>query len=145
MVVFTFSIFDRNYPSWANLVQKIKFINLSWNLVPRVIRICTIQRWCWLFMFSTKNTLFGQIWSKKKNCQFKLKPRLIRIFIIQLWCSFFVAFDRKDFWGGKFVPKMFKIVCWIWNLEPRLFRICRIQSLFSIFHFLNQKYYFSFN
>ena len=64
MVIFTFSIFDCKYPVWANLVQKIKIISLSWNLVPTVIRICRIQWRCSLFSFSAGNTLFGQIWSK---------------------------------------------------------------------------------
>ena len=46
---FCFSISDRNEPLWANLVQNIKIISLSWNLVPRPIWICRIQWWCSLF------------------------------------------------------------------------------------------------
>ena len=38
-----------------------------------------------------------------------------------------------------------KIICWSWNLEPRLIRICRIRLGFSIFPFLDRKYYFSIN
>ena len=45
MVMFILSVFDWKYPFWANLVQKVKIISLSWNLVPRVIRICKIQWW----------------------------------------------------------------------------------------------------
>ena len=67
MIIFTFSVFDRKYPFWANLVQKVKIISLSWNLVPRLIRICKIQWWCSLFLFLTGNTLFGTIWSKKSK------------------------------------------------------------------------------
>ena len=67
MLIFTFSVFDRKFPFWANLVQKIKVISLSWNLVPRLIQICKIQWWCSLFLFSTRNTLFGTIWSKKSK------------------------------------------------------------------------------
>ena len=33
---------------------------MSWNLVSTLIRICTVQWWCWLFLRSTKNTLFGE-------------------------------------------------------------------------------------
>ena len=40
-----FSVFDRKFPFWVNLVQKIKFVCLSWNLVPRLIRISRIQWW----------------------------------------------------------------------------------------------------
>ena len=37
--MFNFSAFSWNYPFWANLVQLIKIVRLSWNLVPRLIRI----------------------------------------------------------------------------------------------------------
>ena len=29
-----FSVLDWNYAFWANLVEKIKIVSLSWNLVP---------------------------------------------------------------------------------------------------------------
>ena len=48
---FTFSVFDGKYPFWANLVQKVKIISWSWNLVPRLIWICRIQWWRSLFLF----------------------------------------------------------------------------------------------
>ena len=67
MVVFTFSILDGEHPFWANLFQKIKIISLSVNLVPGLIRICRIQWRCLLFLFSSENTIFGQIWSKKSK------------------------------------------------------------------------------
>ena len=74
MVMINFSIFDWKCSFWANLVQKFKIVSLSWNMIPRVIRICKIQWRYSLFLFKTGNTLFWQIWSKKKqNCQFKLK------------------------------------------------------------------------
>ena len=31
MVMPTFPVFDRKYIFWANLLQKIKIVNLSWN------------------------------------------------------------------------------------------------------------------
>ena len=65
MVMFILSVFDWKYPFWANLVQKVKLICLSWNLVPRLIRIWWIQWWCSLFLFLIENMLFGQIWSRK--------------------------------------------------------------------------------
>ena len=70
MMMLTFSVFEQKYPFWTNLFQKTKIFSLSWNLVPRLIRICTIQWWCSLFLFQTGNTIFG---SKSQNCQFKLK------------------------------------------------------------------------
>ena len=39
MAMFNFSAFYWNYPFWANLAQLIKIVCLSWNLVPRLIRI----------------------------------------------------------------------------------------------------------
>ena len=73
MVVFTFFVFKGKYPFQANLVQKIKIITLSRNLVAALIRICRIQWRSLLFSFSNINTLFGQIWSKNQNFQFKAK------------------------------------------------------------------------
>ena len=70
MVVFTFSVFfqkysfwgnlfqkiffiflDRKYTFWVNLVQKIKIVSLSWNLLPKLFRICKIQWWWSLFLW----------------------------------------------------------------------------------------------
>ena len=73
IVMFTFLVFGRKYPVWDNLVQKIKIISWSWNLVPIPIGICRIQWWYSLFLFLIGNALFGQIWSKKSNYQLKLK------------------------------------------------------------------------
>ena len=73
VVMFTLSVFDWKYPFWVNLVQETKFDNLSRNLAHRLIQICRIQWWCLLFLFLTGGTLFCQIVSKNKNCQFQLK------------------------------------------------------------------------
>ena len=51
MVMFNFSILDWKNLFWANFVQKIKIVNLSGNLVPRLIRITRIQWQCSLFLF----------------------------------------------------------------------------------------------
>ena len=68
-----FFVFDRKYPFLANLVQKVKIISWSSNLVARLIQICRIQWCCSLFQFLNGNTFFGQICSKNQNCHFKLK------------------------------------------------------------------------
>ena len=67
MVMFTFSFFDQKYPFCLNLVQKIKIVSLSWNLVAILIWICKTQWCCSLFPFSTENTFFGVNWSKKSK------------------------------------------------------------------------------
>ena len=64
MVVFTFSVLDWKYPFWANLVQKIKIVSLSWNLRIRLIGICRIQWWCSLFLFTTGNTFFWLFYTR---------------------------------------------------------------------------------
>ena len=45
MALFTFSTLDQKHTFGANLIQKIKMISLSSNLLPRLIRICRVQ-WC---------------------------------------------------------------------------------------------------
>ena len=80
MMVFTFSVFHEKYPFCVNLVQKIKIISLSWNLVPILIWICKIQWWCSLFPFSTRNTFFfwgggGRISFKFVSLNWNLVPR----------------------------------------------------------------------
>ena len=51
ITVFAFYVLDQKHHLWTNLVQKIKIVSLSLNLVPRFIRICRIQWWCSLFLF----------------------------------------------------------------------------------------------
>ena len=43
-------LFDGKISFWVNLVQKIKIVSFSRNLVPKLIRICTIQQWCLFFL-----------------------------------------------------------------------------------------------
>ena len=56
MVLFTF--FYWKHPSGGNLVQKIKIVSLSSNLVPKVIRICRIQWYVHFLCFIPKTTFF---------------------------------------------------------------------------------------
>ena len=84
MVMFILSVFDWKYPFWANLVQKIKIISWSLNLVARLIRICWIQWCCSLFSFWTGSALLGQIWSKLSYLQFFLFPIRNALFLENL-------------------------------------------------------------
>ena len=61
---FFFVVFEWKHPFWWNFVQNVKIISWSWNLVARLIPICRIQWCCSFFSFLSRNTLFGQIWSK---------------------------------------------------------------------------------
>ena len=69
--MFGSSVFERKYSNWTTLIQKLKTLRLSENLVPRVIQICLAQWCCSLFPFPPTNNFFGQIRSKKQDCQFK--------------------------------------------------------------------------
>ena len=118
MVIFTFSVFDRKYPFWANLVQKVKIISLSWNLVPRLIRICRIQWWCSLFLFLTGNTLFGQIFGQIVSLRWNLVASLIRICRIQWCCSLFLFLSGNALFGQIWSKKSkLSLYAEIWYLD----------------------------
>ena len=106
LVMFNLSVLDWKYPFWVNLIQKMKIVSLSWNLVPILIQICIIQWWCSLFLFSTRNTFLGKFGPKIKvvSLRWNLVPRLIRTCRIQWWCSIF-RFRLKKPFLGKFSPK----------------------------------------
>ena len=58
MVKFNFSVFVQKYPFWKNLIQKTKIPSLSWNLVPSLIRIWSIQWWCSFFLIFHRRYFF---------------------------------------------------------------------------------------
>ena len=62
MMVFIFLFEIRN-----TFFGQIWIFSLSWNLVHGLIRICRMHWWCSLFLFLSRNTLFGQ------NCPEKTK------------------------------------------------------------------------
>ena len=68
-----FSVLNWKYPFWASLVETIKIVSFSWNVICWLIRICRIQWWCSPFPSSTENTLFEQICSQIQNSLFKMK------------------------------------------------------------------------
>ena len=62
MGMFTFFVFSWKYPFRANVVQNIKIISLSWNLVAILIWICKIQWCCSLFfVFDQKCTFWANL------------------------------------------------------------------------------------
>ena len=116
--------------------KKIKIVSLSWNLVPRLIRICKIQWWCSLCPFFIGSTLFGQTWSRNQNCLFKLKfgtstnlhmQNSMVLFIFSVW-------DQKQPFWANLVQKI-RLVSLGWTLVPRVIRIYRIQWWCSFFLF----------
>ena len=129
MVMFTFSVFDRKYLFWADLVQKIKIVNLSWNFVFRLIQICRIQWWRSIFFYFKRETPFlGKFGPKAQNCQFKLKFCTFTNSDMQISMRMFTfsVFKGKHLFRANLVQKI-KIVNLTWNLVLRLIQICRIQ------------------
>ena len=69
-----FSFSDRKYPFLENLVQNIKIVGWSWNLIAIVFRIYRIQWWSSLFPFFWLEIPFlGKFVPKNQNCHFQLK------------------------------------------------------------------------
>ena len=69
-----YSVFNRKYLLWVNLVQKLKIISASWNFVPRLIQIHRTPCWCSLFLFlTTGHTFLGKFGPRNQNCQPELK------------------------------------------------------------------------
>ena len=97
---FYFSVLDQIYPLYTLYriypgqicSKKLKFLDLSWNLVPRLIQKCKFQWWCSFYLFYTGSTLFGQIWFKNQNFQFKLKFCTKFNSNIQNWMVIFICF-----------------------------------------------------
>ena len=120
MVVFTFCVLDWKHPFWANLVQKLNIVSLSWNLVSILIRICRIQFCLHCLYFRMETPFLGRFGPKNQNCQFKLK---------------FGTYTNSNMQNSA-VQKI-KIVRLSWNLVPRLIWTCRTQwwcSLFSVLY-----------
>ena len=99
-----FSVFDQKYCFWVNLPRKnLTFVTqTNSNIQKSIVKF--------IFLFSTRDTLFWQIWSKTGNCEFKLKlgTRLIRVCIIQWQCSFFL-FQTGNTLFGQICSKKSKV------------------------------------
>ena len=94
-----FQFFLPEMSFWVNLVQEIEITSLSWNLVPKRIQICSTL--CTFFVFSTGNTLFGQIWSKTSKRQFKLKFGTKTNFNMKNSILLFTFFRFGQIWSKK--------------------------------------------
>ena len=87
-----FLLSSGNILFWAGLVQKIKVVTLSWNLVPRLIRIYRIKWGCSQFsVFNQKYPFCANLVQKIKifNLRWNLVRRLIRTLRIQWRRSLF--------------------------------------------------------
>ena len=119
MVAFTLFVLGRIYPFWANFVEKIRIVSLSWNLVPLVpilIRICIIQCFTILFLviFGPKIQIVSLRWNSVQSL----------IQICRIWW--------KYLFSANLVQKV-KIVSLSWNLVLILIRTWRIERLCLFF------------
>ena len=156
MVLLLFFFLDRKYPFWANLVQKIRIVGLSWHFVPRINRICRIQWRCLLFLlkypfwanlvhklkiisltefggevyflcFRAEVSFFGKFVPKDQNCQFKLRFGTMTSTNMQNSMVMFTFFILDQKYP--FWAKLvqkFKTVSLSWNLVPSLILMCII-------------------
>ena len=142
-----FLLFKTGNPVWKqSWSKKIIIISLSQKLLPRLIQICRIQFWCWVFLLLTKITLSGRTWSKNSKLfcsEWNLIPKLIRIFIIQWWYSFYL-FKTGNTLFRKICQKI-KIVSFSWNLVLRLIRLWTTQWWYSSFFWFRLEVYFLWN
>ena len=90
-----------------------KIASLSWNLVPRIIRISIIQWCCSFFFFSFRPEYhLEQIWSKNQNCQFSQK---------------FVGR-----WGNSLqLPQKWFVLLAFWLFWPKT--VCNFHTIFDFF------------
>ena len=73
MALFFASVWGRKHPFWASLVQKMKIVSFSWNLIHSLTQIWRTQWWCSLFLFFNDTPFYGKFVSKNQNCVLKLK------------------------------------------------------------------------
>ena len=101
VVIFTFSVFDWKYPFWANLVQKVKTVSLSWNFVPTLIRISRIQYCCSLSVFDQEYPFWANLVQNIKivSLRWSLILILIQICRIQWLCSLLSFSARNTLFG----------------------------------------------
>ena len=136
-VTFTFSFLDQIYPFWANLVQKIKIVSLSWNM--QNWRICRIECWCSFFCFRPKILLLSNFVLKNQSCKFRLNFGSYNDLNMQKLMVLFPVFHFRQ--GIQFLSKFsskIKVFSLSWNLVPRLIWRCRIQCWRWFFPFFTR-------
>ena len=93
MMVFTFSFADQKYPFWANLVENIKSVCLSWNLMSRLLNnYAEYDGGFNFFCLRPKISFWGKFGPIFKIVYLKwiLEHKVIWICRIQWWCPLFL-------------------------------------------------------
>ena len=124
-----FIVLDQKYPFWANLVKRIKIVNLTWNLEPRLYFVyAEFNGDNHFFCFRRRIPFLRKFGPKIQNCLFKVKLGIKTISNMQNFIiifTFSVFIEKYPFWANLF--QKVKTVSLNWNLITRLIRICRIQ------------------
>ena len=111
--------------------KKIKAVSLSWNSILR------------LFCFRPETPFLGKFGPKNQNCQFNLKfgtwtnSNMENSMVV---FTFSVLDWKHPFWVNS--VQNIKIASLNWNVVSRLFWICRIQELRSLFLLLTRNILF---
>ena len=142
-----FSVSDRKYPFLANLDKNIKIVRLSWNLVPRLIRISRIQWWCSLFPFFRfwlEIPFLGKLGPKNKiiSLNWNLVPRLIRICRVQWWCSPFPFLTGNNLFGQNWSKKSKLSVLILSNQNYQTITNSNIHNSMMTFFCFRQEFHF---
>ena len=131
------------YRFWANLVQKIKIVSLSWNLEPTLSWIYRIQLWCEQFLFWTRNIIFGKTWSQNSKL-FKVKFGTKTDLNMQnslMMFTFFAFVWKYPFWLTS--PQKNAIGSLSWNLVPSLIsNMQNSMAMLTFFLFLSRNIIF---
>ena len=97
-----FTLFDFEWKDrfWISLVQKVKIISWSWNLVPALIQKCKIQWCCLLFLFfsgNKKKTKYSQFGPNCPKRVFPLKNKKTEqpYWILHIWISVGTKFQLQ--------------------------------------------------
>ena len=110
IVLFTFFVLGRKHSFLANLVQKIKLVRLSWNSVPRLIRICEFNGDAHFFVLDQIDTFVANLVQKSVSLSWNLIPRLILLCRIQWWNSPLLFYTRSTRYKTVKMNKTFTVL-----------------------------------
>ena len=131
-----FFVFDWNYPFWANLIQKIKIVNWSWNLVLTLIRIpAEFNSGVYFVCVRLEIPFLDTLGPKNQNRQFMLKfgtSTNSNMQNVMALFNFFVLDRKHPFWTN--LIQKIRIFSLSWNPVLTLIRI-RVQWCCSLFLF----------
>ena len=98
---------DRKWRLWVNLVQKIKIVRLSENLLP-IYTNSNMQIWMVVFTFSAVDT-FVWVWSFFLSFEFFLVEVNPRLYSLVTSCLFSIIESTYGFYRWNSIIKVLKV------------------------------------